>query len=355
MASPGEISMTRARHRATRAVAGALGILSLGGVAAAEPARPSLHVEAPLTSVAGAIALPAGLPAWQGHRTPREAYAAACAPAGAAPRLLMTTERPGRLALEGCRDGASRRMRVEVLPLGHLAVAVVAPARGPIFALDAEETFRSVAEAAPATMATAAAPVRVVSTAGAPAGTPPAVRLLAPEETSLAWRVFAATALDGGCAATLGVHLPFGVAERATACSALRSGATTRRDANDVATLRSWARQSPAGTIAVVTLPELRALGGEVLPVPFNGVLPTSGNVAAGAYPLSMPLHLVVVRPAGSEEGALAVARDVAFEILSERSLGPSGPVAAVGVVPQPPAERVAARNAAFTLLRTRP
>jgi hypothetical protein len=331
------------------------GTLLAGAAAAAEPAAPVLLAEAALMPVAEAIGLPAGAPAWQSQRTPREALAAACAPAGAAPRLLLTTERPGRLALEGCRDATARRMRVEVLPLGRLAVAVVAPARGPVFALDAEGTFRSVAEAAPPSAA-AAAPVRVVSTTAAPpTGGAPAPRMLAPAEGSLGWRVFAATALDGGCAATLGVHMPFGVAERAAACSALRGAATTRREEGDLAALRSWARQAPAGNIAVVTLPELRSLGGEVLPLPFDGVLPTIGNVASGAYPLAMPLHLVIVRPAGAEGPGLEAARDAAFEIMSERSLGPSGPVAALGVAPLPPAERVAARGTAFTLLRTRP
>ncbi len=320
-------------------------------------AQPKIFVETALLPVARAMALPADAPSWQEVPTAGLGFAAACA-AGAetAPRLLLTAEAPGRLALEGCRNGPDGRRRIETLPIGRMAVALVVPARGAAVAADSAATFRAIAEAAPQPGAASTQPLRTVSTIGAQPQLPgiPAP-LLAPAAGSLAWKVFAATALDAGCSATLGMHVPFTVAERAEVCSALRGGASAHRAPGDLAALSAWAREAPRGAAAVVTLAELRALGSEVLPVPFEGVLPTIGNVASGTYPLSVGLHLLVVRPAGAGGPALDAARDFAFEILSERSLGPSGPVAALGVAPMPPTERVSARAAAFTLLRGRP
>jgi hypothetical protein len=319
--------------------------------ALAQPASaPQLLAESALLSIAGAVPLPGGAPAWRPVVGAGAAIAAACAPAsGTAPRLALVSEAPGRLALEGCRAAAEGRTRVESISLGRMAVAVVAPARGTAFALDPAGTFRTFAEAAPRPGTPAQPPLRTVSTAETPSP-----RLLAPAEGSLGWRVFASAALDPGCAATLGTRLPFSLAEREAACSALRAGNTARRAEGDLAALTSWARQAPLPSVAVVTLPELRALGAEVLPLPFGGVLPTVGNIASGTYPLALGLHLVIVRPPGADEAALTAARDLAFEILSERSLGPAGPVAALGVAPMPPADRVAARATAFTLLRGR-
>jgi hypothetical protein len=117
--------------------------------------------------------------------------------------------------------------------------------------------------------------------------------------------------------------------------------------------LAAWAADAPAGQLAVVRVSALRRLDGLVIPLPLDGVLPTSVNIASGRYVAAERIELLIVVPKNSDRSARDAARIGALDLLGEASIGPDGNLVAVGLIPLTTAERVAARSQALALLET--
>jgi hypothetical protein len=149
----------------------------------------------------------------------------------------------------------------------------------------------------------------------------------------------------------LGAQAPFGLDARLALCGRLRPAAGIAARPSGPEALPAWLVAAPPGALAVVTLAELRGLRGEVLPLPLDGVLPTVGNVLSGSYPATQEIQLLIVLPRRVPAEARRAAQVIAFDILSERSLGPSGALSVAGLVAVAAEARVALRDRAQALL----
>ena len=80
---------------------------------------------------------------------------------------------------------------------------------------------------------------------------------------------------------------------------------------------------------------------------PINGVQPTFELIASGTYPISRPLYVYVKNDHAPQIPGL---REFLAELTSEAAIGPAGYLAAKGLVPLPPEQRVESRVSAETL-----
>jgi phosphate transport system substrate-binding protein len=304
-------------------------------------ADPLLLADTGAGPIAALARLPAGTPPWQ--TAPAAAtLTAACAAAPAVPRLAMLSRPAGRIALERCRDTSGGR--VEALTFGRLAIALVTPAGGSVFLPTEAVLFRAFGAAASGRAGAQWSDLQP----GLPAA--PA-SLLTPPSGSPAAALFATSVMEPGCNAVLGIQAPFALADRLALCGALRTApGIAARPAGEGA-LAAWLGRAPAGALAVVTLAELRGLQGEALPLPLQGLLPTVGNVLSGAYPATQEIQLLIVLPRRMPAEVRLAAQAVAFDLLSERSLGPAGTLPPAGLVALPAEARVALRDRALALL----
>src|SRR6185312_13211056 len=157
--------------------------------------------------------------------------------------------------------------------------------------------------------------------------------------------------MEPACGRTSGVRAPFERVSRSEFCGSLRGdGAIAQRKGNS-GEIAAWAASAPAGQLAVVTLAELRKLDRFVVPVPLDDVLPTAANVESGRYPAAEKVVLLFVMPRDTRPTQRDAVRRAAFELLSESSIGPEGSLAQAGLIPLPPAERVAARSRAIAFV----
>lgn len=268
--------------------------------------------------------------------------AAACAPGAAVPRLALFAGPVGRIGLQGCRRDS--QALVESFDFARFAVVLAVPSTGEVMPLGTADLFRAFGVAAGGTAETRRWNDVRAGLPSRPAG------LSAARTGSAAAMLFGAAIMEPGCVAARAM-VAFAAALREAQCAALRPSPDIAVRPAGEAALLAWTGTAPAGAVAVVTLAELRALQGRLLPVPIDGVLPTVGNIVSGAYAATVHLHLLIVLPQAMDAAAREAGRAAVFELLSERSLGPGGSMSAAGVIGPPAADRMTLRGRAFSLL----
>lgn len=271
----------------------------------------------------------------------------ACAPAlGATPRLALLSHSSSRAELDRCAQAASAE--VHVVEIGRQAVALVVPMNSPVWALDSGAVFRAlgrngVGEAYPTTWDAIDA-----SYPKLPIG------VLLPSAQSPVQQLFGALIMEQGCDRAAAARIPFDRNDRIGFCDAVRDDSAVTHRRGGTQDVANWAAVAPAGQIAVVSLAELRQLDRHVVPLLLDGALPTAANIASGRYSAVDSIDLMIVVPNEANSAQRMAARDLAFSLLAEDSIGPAGSLSPAGLLPLPPAERLAARSQAVAFLEKR-
>jgi phosphate transport system substrate-binding protein len=275
------------------------------------------------------------------------ASAAACSAAiGATPRLALLARTPSRTELDRCGQAISAT--VSTVEIGRQAVAVVVPINSPAWSVDATALFRALGQNNGGTQ-------RASTWAGIDPSYPNLpIGLLLPPANSRTRRLFDSSIMQAGCERAANGRTPFDLKSRSDFCNALRSDIQISERDTGVDGVASWAAAAQPGQIAVVSVAELRQLDRRVVPLVFDGALPTAANIESGRYPASGTVVLMVVLPTSADPKQRAEARGLAFDLLAEASIGPSGRLAPGGLIPLPPSERIAARSQAIAFLEQR-
>src|SRR5579871_4114700 len=338
----------RARHgarRGRRAIAGRLGAIVLATTsslwlaagAAADTAGAWLFADRDIgESMTQAAAVIGSRDGQVGDGA--AAIAAACDQGlGPVPRIVLLSRPLTGEETERCHRAADADLLAIVV--GHQAVALVVPATAPVFAVAAPDLF--------AALGLHAAHAQAAPTAwnDVNPGYPKLpIGLLTPPAGSAAARLFDGRVLQPACGAAPVAGAPADPAARATYCGALRSDlAVVQRDGG-VDAVAKWAASAPQGQLGVVTIDELRHLDTAVVPLPLDGALPTAANIDSGRYPAAEPLRLVIVMPHAIDPEHRDQAWRLAFDLVSETSIGPLGSLASAGLVPLAPEARADAR-----------
>jgi phosphate transport system substrate-binding protein len=270
---------------------------------------------------------------------------AACAAApGKTPRLALVSSPLQPAYLDACGRGANAR--VLTVLLGYQAIALVAPARTPIWPITSAALFRALTDHPEAPRRPAVWSELDPTYPRLPIGV-----LLAPSG-STDDRLFEALVLTPPCSAVADEKLPLRLGNRIRYCSAMRSDLPAVRHSSGARDLTAWAASAPLGQLAVVRLAELRRLQGLVVPLPLDGQLPTAAYIASGRYAAAATVELLVVVPRGGNNAERAETWKMAFDLLAETSIGPEGTLVAAGLIPLPPAQRVASRSEALDFFR---
>jgi phosphate transport system substrate-binding protein len=275
------------------------------------------------------------------------ASAAACAAAaGVTPRLALLARAPSRAELDRCGETASAT--VNAVEIGRQAVAVVAPMNAPVWPVDEAALFRALGQ-------NGGNAQRGTTWAGIdPAYPNLPIGLLLPPANSRTRHLFDTLIMQPGCERAANARAPFDLKSRRSFCGALRSDVqVAERDAGADG-VANWAAAAPPGQIAIVSVAELRQLGQRVVPLVLDGALPTAANIEDGRYPAAAKVILMVVLPTAADPAQRAKARSLAFDLLAEASIGPSGRLAPAGLIPLPPSGRIAARSQAVAFLERR-
>jgi phosphate transport system substrate-binding protein len=275
------------------------------------------------------------------------ASAAACASApGAAPRLALLAHAPSRAEIDRCSQTAAGE--VYVVEIGRQAVALVVPLNSPVWRVDAAAVFRAFGQNA------SDAP-RPTTWADIDPGLPRLpIGLLVPAPGSRTQHLFDALIMEPGCGRVATARMPFDLKSRTAFCAALRSDVPVAQRQGGARDVANWAAAAPPGQLAIVSIAELRQLDRRVVPLLLDGALPTAANIETGRYPAAEKLELMIVVPYAADRAQRNDARTMAFNLLAEASIGPTGSLAPAGLIPLPPPERIAARSQAVASLEQR-
>ncbi len=283
------------------------------------------------------------------QRVPSEAAVmqTTCSTANAVSPLLALLERaPSDAELDRCRQMS--KADVTAIQIGWEAVAVIVPTRSPVWSADATTLFRAVGQN---------------SLYGSQSKTwndiDPAypalpIGLLPPSTESTALRLFDKLVMQVGCTKSGEADLPLDVRDRAAFCTSFRKEILVAPPKGDAQNLTSWATNAAPGQIAVGTLPELQSLDGHAVSLLFDGALPTVANIQSGHYGSAERIELLIVAPSSAGARSRGAARKAVLDLLAETSMAPGGTLAAAGLIPVPPADRVAARTKASEFLQQR-
>jgi len=175
--------------------------------------------------------------------------------------------------------------------------------------------------------------------------------VLLPPANSLTEHMFDTLVMEPGCNRVADDRAPFDQRARVVYCDTLRDDGQFPQRQGGAKDIANWAAAAPAGQVAIVSVAELRQLDRGVVPLPLDGALPTGTNIANGQYPATENVSLLIVVPTAADATQRAAARDTAFDLLAEASIGPNGNLAPAGLIPLPPTERIAARSQAIASL----
>jgi phosphate transport system substrate-binding protein len=272
------------------------------------------------------------------------AGAAACATApGAMPRLGLLARAPSHGELDRCAQAASAE--VNVVEIGRQAVAVVVPIDSPVWAVDTGAVFRALGRNGGDTRH------RTTWADVDPRYPKLPIGVLLPPAESRVQHLFDTLIMEAGCNSAANARTPFDRTNRTGFCAALRDDIPMTQRQYGVQDVATWAASAPAGQIAIVSVAELRQLDRRVVPLLLDGALPTAANIETGRYPAADKVELMIVVPNAADRAQRAAARDLAFNLLAEASIGPSGSLTPAGLIPLPPAKRLAARSQVVALL----
>ncbi len=276
-----------------------------------------------------------------------QALALFCAGVGPeTPDVAVSTRRMPAGIRQSCRMNGVRD--VVELKLGFGAVVLVARRGDPMPQLSSRNLQEAIAAERP-TGDGAFAPNSYTTWSQLGRGLPPSpIRVLVPRGDSGTRQLFEDLVLESGCRDIKEMRLLFDAGFRRSKCITLRTDGRVEEVAEDqmVATLMS----SPPGTLAVVTFDEAMRSGGNLIALPLDGVLPTIASIAAMDYDPTRVVYLYAKRQHARNRQGVGVVHGIAellAEAASEGATGPAGFLARAGLVPLPPAERVAQRAVA--------
>jgi ABC-type phosphate transport system substrate-binding protein len=348
---PSEIEMFRPRAptgyvaRSIRICIISLAIAALSTATTVQAAAPTvpLFADRDLGDALAQAIEGAGSDARHVEVAPAAVRAACTAAAGSTPRLALLTRVPSRIELDACGDAAAAD--VSTLAIGRQAVALVAPASSPVWSISAAALFRAIGQNSDAK------PPPATWSDIDPAYPHLPIGLLMPASDSRAQRLFDTLIIARGCDNAGGERIPFDLKSRARFCGVLRSDIPVLQRQGGAQDVANWAASAPSGQIAIVTIGELRELDRRVVPLLIDGALPTAANIANGRYPAAEQVQLLIVVPHAADPAQRTAARALAFNLLAETTIGPTGSLAPAGLIPLPPSERIAARSQAVASL----
>jgi phosphate transport system substrate-binding protein len=262
------------------------------------------------------------------------------------PDMAVTTRRMSGSVRDACRTNGVRD--VVELRLGLAAVVLAARRGDPMPQL----TSRLVQEAVAAERVSADGdfvPNTITTWAQLSRSLPATqIRLLVPTAGSGLRQTFEDLVLEAGCRGIREVQLLFEAAFRRGKCVSLRSdGRIIEVAAADAsATLLA----SPPGTLAIMSLDEVVRSGGNIVALPLDGVLPTFASIANLDYDQTRVVYLYAKRQHARNQRGVGVVNGIAEMLAtatSESAIGPAGFLSVAGLVPLPPADRLAQRRAA--------
>jgi phosphate transport system substrate-binding protein len=174
------------------------------------------------------------------------------------------------------------------------------------------------------------------------------IRMILPRPGAGTRALFDDLILEAGCRHAKAVRLLFEASYRRGKCVTLRNdGQVTAVDSDQVA---AAILAAPPGTLGVVSFDQMVASGGNLVPVALDGVTPSSTSIGSLDYDPARTFYLYAKRQHSRNQQGVGVVRGIReflLEATSEHAGGPSGYLAAAGLVPLTPAERAAQRRVA--------
>lgn len=162
--------------------------------------------------------------------------------------------------------------------------------------------------------------------------------------------------LEAGCRKVRGIRLVFEASYRRGKCITLREdGAVTVLPSLDVP---AAVFAAPAGTIGVMPMVEVANSGGNLIALSLDGVDATASTVASLEYDQTRVVYLYAKRQHARNQSGVGVVRGIAemlVEATREAAIGPGGYLTSSGLVPLPPADRLAQRRVAEQMTLMRP
>ncbi|WP_374450216.1 PstS family phosphate ABC transporter substrate-binding protein [Stella sp.] len=174
------------------------------------------------------------------------------------------------------------------------------------------------------------------------------IRVIVPAEGSSTRRFFEDLVLEAGCRYVRGIRLLFEAAYRRAKCITMRDdGAIVSAPLLDVAAVLL---ASPPGTIGVVPLTDVTGSGGNLIALALDGVHPDAATVSSLDYEQTRAFFLYAKRQHSRNRSGIGVVRgihEMLAEATSEAAFGPGGYLSNAGLIPLPPADRLAQRRIA--------
>ncbi len=183
------------------------------------------------------------------------------------------------------------------------------------------------------------------------------IRVIVPVEGSGTRQLFDDLVLEAGCREVRGIRLVFEAAYRRSKCVTMREdGTVIPVPLLDVA---AAVFAAPPGTIGVMTLAEVTNSGGNLVALALDGVDPSPATVSSLDYDQTRVIYLYAKRQHARNQRGVGVVRGVSeilVEATREAAVGPGGYLANAGLIPLPPADRLAQRQMAerMTLMPSR-
>ena len=257
-------------------------------------------------------------------------------------RFALLARNPSQAEIDVCAGGV--RADVIAVPVGFQAMALATPANGVVFSVSSADLFRA--------LRANAAGARPTTWDQLGAGYPSApIAVLAAPPGSITQQVFDAR-MEATCFGTApAAGMPFDRAGRLAYCGALRKDASVQPRPAGAGAVAAWAKTAGAGAVALVSVSELAALDGVVVPLLIDNVTPSAVNIAAGRYGAARPVTLMIVLPREADAARRDLARKAAFDLMAESMIGPGGALGGGGVIALQPADRLEARTKAVAFI----
>ena len=261
------------------------------------------------------------------------------------PDIVVSTRRMPAAMREVC--GANGVEDIVEIQLGLGAVVLAARRGDPLPQLTSRQIYEAVA--AERAGQDGFAP-NAAATWSQISGTLPAnqIRVLVPPRGNGTRQLFEDLVLEAGCRNIREIRLLFEAGFRRAKCVTMREdGRVVQVPGDDIA---SSLLNAPAGTIGVTTLDEVFRSGGNLIALSLDGVMPTPASVASLDYDQTRTVYLYAKRQHARNQQGVGVVRGIAellAEATSELAMGPAGYLINAGLIPLPPADRIAQRRIA--------
>jgi len=263
----------------------------------------------------------------------------------ATPDVLVTARRLPRSMVETCAlNGVTE---IVELDLGRGALVLATPRNAFMPGLTDRQIYTALAAVLPNGREFAANSNSRWSEVGDNLPNTPIAVIIPSSATSLR-SLFNDRIMQAGCRHVPAIRRIFSANDRVEKCVTLRSDGRIREMA--LGEVPAALLAAPAGTLGFVTHQAMIMSGGNLVSVPLNGVTPSAATIANGDYDAVRDVLVYIKRqhvPAIVGERLASRIRNFAQVIVSEEFIGPGGPLAAAGLQPLSPAERIRQRDIA--------